>query len=138
MRPPQKTGENGLSRWSGVLPASGFNEAPAEDGGKQRLLEAATEAACRPPMREVAIFSLTICPPTPTRCARVVDNGLFLKEQFILRAVPRRRPVTGALAVDRRVQTMIGSRSTGVNDRLPSETTFGSTLSARPMSMITK
>ena len=115
-----------------------FNEAPADRGGKQHLLEAATQAACGARMREVAICSLTIGPLTPTRGARLADNNLILKEQSTVRAVPRRRAVTGALAALRRVQTMIGSRATGVKDRLPSETTLGSTLSARPRSMITK
>ena len=125
MRPPQITGENQLGAflWPGAPPH--FNEAPADHGGKQHLLEAATQAACGPRMREVAICSLTIGPPTPTRGARVADNNLILKEQSTVRAVPRRRAVTGALAVHRRVQTMIGSRSTGVKDRLPSETTVG-------------
>ena len=55
MRPPQKTGENATAFFSERVNYLGFNEAPAEDGGKRRIRgyieQGIAQASMRPPQK---------------------------------------------------------------------------------------
>ena len=68
MRPPQKTGENQLLPLATAAAREGFNEAPAEDGGKlgRRAVDVAVlVASMRPPQKtgeNILRFKAAVCP----------------------------------------------------------------------------